>query len=247
MGFAAFLQREWLTFGRSKLDLWMTLLPPMITSVFFVLSMAANVGKVNGVPYAVFILPGIAMMSVVGSASSFAGRLFNEGFSAVLVQYFTLPATRSAYVAAKIVAGVTMSLLQGALFLIVGSLLLGIPIQNLFVWEHWLALLFGASTFSMGFLCLALAIREMGTFLVSLNVVSQLLIWSAAVFYPLESMPGILGIFGRWNPLTHAVSLLRGQTVGNNPWISWIYLGGLCLFCGIFAVRVLRRRAERSI
>jgi ABC-type multidrug transport system permease subunit len=222
----AYMYREWIIFVRSRLDLWLSILPPLITLCFFTLSMANIVSEVNNVPYLFFIIPGISIMSLSNSTLNMASRTFNEGFSPILRELFSFPVARRQYIIAKITMATFLGSLQGTVFFIFGSLIFKLPINIGNSLAILLVLILASITFSGFFLCVALLITDMAGFLVSSNVIAQILIWTSSIFYPTNLMPDFLKYFSYANPASHASDLIRNLIVDYpvNSTISWTFL-----------------------
>jgi ABC-2 type transport system permease protein len=249
LGLTPFLQREWTIFNRSKMDIWFTLLPSLVTLFFFTLNMSGVVGDINGIPYEHFLLPGLAIMALTYSVTSGAARTFNERFSRMYQELFSLPATRSAYVYAKILFLTFMALSQGMLFLFVGSLLFSLKLQWNSLVISLLVLLLSAISVAGIFLCIALSVQQMSLFLVISNVLGQVLIWTSSIFYPIESMPTLLQWLSYANPLSHGTNILRSvmfETKGNSL-TSWLILTGFSVTFGVFAVQLLIKRTKMVV
>jgi ABC-2 type transport system permease protein len=253
LGLSAFLFREWSIFSRSKLDLGFSLLPPLVLLFFFALNMNGVVGNINGVPYVHFIVPGIAVMTLLNSTVNAASRTFNEGFSPMLRELFSYPSNRSAYVNAKLIASTVLAVAQALVFLLGGSLIFDLGL-NLWIFAQSVLALFLIAVAIAGLsLCLALATRDMGTFLVSSNILGQVLIWTSTIFYPLEAMPRLLRWLALMNPLTYGTELLRGVfgitldsmiAVTN---LTWLYIGISAGVAGFLASYGLSRRAGKVL
>ncbi|MGL4609357.1 MAG: ABC transporter permease [Trueperaceae bacterium] len=244
MGFPAFVYREWLVFSRSKIDLWLTVLPPLITLLFFTVSMSNTIGNINGVPYTSFILPGIVLMFIMSSVAGAASRLFNELYSSSLLEYISLPATRGSYIRAKISTIILLSTVQGLVFLLAGGLAFSVEYSLLELLLGVLAVILITASLSSFFVFLALACKDMGAFLVLINVFTQIFTWSSSVFYPISAMPKTLQWLALINPVTYGVDLIRSALIFHHPTstFGWVYLSAISLIFGTLAVRLLARR-----
>ena len=101
-GMRALLFREWKLFSRSKLDIGMSLMMPIILLFFFATNMSGLLGEVNGVPYGQFVIPGIALMASMTSAAQASTRTFNERYGNILPELLSMPASKPSYIASKI-------------------------------------------------------------------------------------------------------------------------------------------------
>lgn len=246
LGFLPFLKREWTLFYRSKMDIWFSFLPSLVTLFFFTLNMAGVVGEINGIPYEHFLLPGLAIMAITYNVSSGASRTFNERFSRMYQELFSLPATRNAYVYAKMVFITLMALSQGILFILLGSLLFGFRLQWNSVGLSLLVLLLCAISITSIFLCISLWIQRMSLFLVVSNVLALALIWTSSIFYPIESMPGFLQWLSYVNPLSHGTNILRNVMLETEDDLltSWSILAGFSIIFVVVATQLLIKRTK---
>jgi len=248
MGFWPFLFREILTFTRSRVDLWLTIIPPVLTAFFFMGSMSKVVGNINGTSYVNFVVPGIALMSAAGFIQSMSTRMFNEGFGQSLKEYFSMPAYRSSYVLAKLLAMLALSTLYALAFLWAVGIFFGMYVNISSMLRVIAALLLSNAAVAALFILVALLIQDMGSFLVTANVLGQLLIWGSTVFYPLNAIPRYLQPLAMINPVTYGAELLRCVLLHNQFCVpQMVYLSILAVTLGIVATALLSRRAAKVL
>lgn len=248
-GFTAFFYREVLQFARSRIGMLLAVLPPAITFGFLVSTMASVAGEVQGMPYVMFVLPGVAVLGMVTGALGLGSQAFNESFSSTLPEYLSLPATRLSYVLAKLVATTALTTAQGVVFLTVAAIVFRWKIAAEAWGQGFFILVLTSAALGSLFLCVALAHKNMGSFLVVSNVAGQVMIWSSTIFYPLEAMPQMIRWIGELNPATHGASLLRDTLTGivsARSW-SWIYLLGTAVAFSVLASWLLVHRARRIV
>ena len=248
MGVWPFLFREILTFTRSRVDLWLTIFPPVLTAFFFVGSMSRVVGNVGESPYVNFVIPGIALMSAQGFIQSMASRMFNEGFGQSLKEYFSMPVHRSSYVFAKLLAMLTLSTAYALVYLWAVGVFFGAPLGKNSLLHITAVLLLSNAAISSLFILVALLIRDMGSFLVTVNVLGQLLIWGSTIFYPLNAIPSYLQPLAMINPVTHGSDLLRciflqNKLCGQHT----VYLSAFATAFGLVAITLLSKRAAKVL
>jgi len=250
----AYLYREWMLFARSHLDLGLSLLPPLVTLLFLGVGLAGSIGSIQGIPYLTFILPGIAVMSLTTSIMNVASRTFNEGYSPMLREVLSLPGRRATYVAAKLLFATLLSSAQGLVFLIVGSLAYGLSLTIANTMLACLALVLVSLTLSGIFISLAVLMKDMAKFIVTSNVLGQVLIWGSTIFAPSENMPTALQVLSYANPLSYGSDLLRHmlldvptQGVTAFPVAAWTVLFTAGILFGISASRLLSKRVGLSI
>jgi ABC-2 type transport system permease protein len=250
IGMRALLYREWLLFFRSRLDIFFSILPPLIYLTFFALNFTGLVGTIDGVPYVQFVVPGIAIMTTLISSANTASRAFNEGFSPMLTELFSFPATRPAYVLSKLLAATGLATLQGAVFLMGGALLFGLhlTIDTILLSMAILAITaFGVAGIT---LIIALTVQDISTFLVINNGTVQILIWTSTVFYPSHIMFYPLRILSQLNPLTFGSNVLRGALLPTTFTVSSVDILSLVVFSiisGLIAAHLLARRVGKHL
>jgi ABC-2 type transport system permease protein len=249
IGLAGLLYREWLLFFRSRLDLFFSILPPLIYLAFFSLNFTGLVGIVKGVSYAQFAIPGIAVLTLVISSANTASRAFNEGFGTMLTELFTFPSTRAAYIASKLLAATALATLQGMVFLIGGALLFQLPLT---LGTTFLSLgVLSVTAFGVAGITLIIALtnQDMSTFLVVSNAVTQVMLWTSTIFYPADAMFAPLRLLSDINPLSFGSNVLRGTLL---PTFAFslkdvILLLAVSAISGLVSAYLLARRAGKTL
>jgi len=248
MGLWPFLFREIVTFTRSKADLWLTIIPPVLTAFFFVGSMSRIVGNVEGTSYVNFVVPGIALMSAMAFIQSMSTRMFNEGFGQSLKEYFSMPVHRSSYVLAKLLAMLALSTAYALVYLWAVGMFFGAPVGIRSLLNVTAALLLSNAVIASMFILVALLIRDMGGFLVTSNILGQLLIWGSTVFYPLNAIPNYLQPLAMINPVTYGSDLLRCVFLQNQLCARQVvYLSVFATVLGFVAIALLSKRAAKVL
>src|ERR687897_3741824 len=235
--FRTLLSREILRFTR----VWMqTLIPPLLTSllylVVFGVALGARIREVDGVPYLEYILPGIALMSVItGSQMNSSWSVFDAKRERYIDEVLISPMGDFQIALAYSLGGTLRGVLMGA-----GVFLVGAPFVGLSIEHPGLLLLIGvlsAFTFSaLGTMVGALATRiEHISFLTS--VVIQPLAFLGGVFYSVKMLPEALRIATLFNPIFHTVDAARYATLEVSdlnpyPTIAVVFLIAVLAFCG---------------
>jgi ABC-2 type transport system permease protein len=211
--FRTLLSREILRFSR----VWMqTLIPPLLTSllylVVFGVALGTRIREVDGVPYLEYILPGIALMSLItGSHMNSAWSVFDAKRERYIDEILISPMSDSQIALAYSLGGTLRGLVMGLGVLAVGAPFVGVGIAN-----PGLLLLIGVvSSFTfaaIGTMVGALATRiDHISFLT--NVVIQPLAFLGGVFYSVEMLPTPLKIFTLFDPIFHMVDIARYATL----------------------------------
>ncbi len=211
--FRTLLSREVLRFTR----VWMqTLIPPLLTSllylVVFGVALGTRIREVDGVPYLEYILPGIALMSLItGSHMNSAWSVFDAKRERYIDEVLISPMSDLQIALAYSLGGTLRGLVMGLGVLAVGAPFVGVGIAN-----PGLLLLIGVvSSFTfaaIGTMVGALATRiDHISFLT--NVVIQPLAFLGGVFYSVEMLPTPLKVFTLFDPIFHMVDIARYATL----------------------------------
>ncbi len=211
--FRTLLSREILRFTR----VWMqTLIPPLLTSLLYVVvfgvALGARIREVDGVPYLEYILPGVALMSLItGSHMNSSWSVFDAKRERYIDEVLISPMSDFQIALAYSLGGTLRGLLMG-----VGVFVLGAPFVGVSVEYPGLLFLIGllsSFTFSsLGVMVGALATRiDHISFLT--NVVIQPLTFLGGVFYSVEMLPPALKIATLFDPIFHMVDAARYATL----------------------------------
>jgi ABC-2 type transport system permease protein len=211
--FRTLLSREVLRFTR----IWVqTIVPPLLTSllylVVFGVALGTRIQEVNGVPYLEYILPGVALMSLItGSHMNSSWSVFDAKRERYIDEVLISPMSDLQIALAYSLGGTLRGLIMGA-----GVLVVGIPFVGVTVEHPGLLLLIGVlSSFtfaSLGTMVGAMANRiDQISFLT--NVVVQPLAFLGGVFYSVEMRPGALRTATLFDPIFYMVDAARYATL----------------------------------
>ncbi len=196
--------------------------------------------------YNAYFLAGVLAMSSFGIAINTAYGFFVDRDNGIFYEFLTYPMTRGEFLLGKILFNALMALLQGALTITVGALVLGIPVH----WERLGLLVIVIVTGTAGWFFFlsffALRIKRNDIFNTLLNAIYFLMMFVSSIFYPVETMPGWLRTLSMVNPLTWHTDVLRYATLGGDG--SWVLAesAGFILFLALWfgiSVHTLRYRA----
>lgn len=236
--------RHWIVYRKY---FWSNILPTVIEPCFFILSlgvgMAAFVGDIDGLSYATFMGPGLAMSAAMftaffESSYGFYVRLTMDG---VYKAIFTTPLGPREVIFGELIwvslKGAVMALVVSLIFVAFGFLqltpnLLGIPIIGFFV---------GAACGSMGLISAAM-IKNMSQFqTVYALVISPLFFFSGNLF-PIDRLPIYFKAVAHISPLYHGVLLaqqLLWQRV--NPATFAMHFAELLILTVVFVMIAYRK------
>ncbi len=235
--FRTLLSREVLRFTR----VWMqTIIPPLLTSLLYVVvfgvALGARIREVDGIPYLEYILPGVALMSLItGSQMNSSWSVFDAKRERYIDEVLISPMSDLQIALAYSVGGTLRGLAMGVGVFVVGAPFVGITVEH-----PGLLLLIGvlaSFTFSsIGTMVGALATRIDHISFLS-NVVIQPLAFLGGVFYSVDMLPPALRIATLFDPIFHMVDAARYaalETSDLNPYptIAVVLLLAVLSFCG---------------
>ena len=183
-----------------------TVLPGLISSALYILifgfTLERRISEIDGVPYTLFILPGLIMMNTLTNASSnTSSSMLQMKLLQQLPDILTAPLSSLEICLAYIIGGTVRGMVNGILVMLLGVLLIDMPVQQplatigfilcngyLFsihssseIFQTWKTewnkglLAAVATTFSYGLICVVLQFEPISP-IVSLRQVSVLLV-----------------------------------------------------------------------
>src|SRR3989338_1573852 len=202
------------------LRIWtQSLIPPMLTSILFILifgySLGSRISEVEGVSYLNFILPGLLMMGVIMSAymaSSFT--LFIQKFQRSIEELLVAPIAYWQIIAGTTISAMLRSFMVGLGILIVSMLLTSITVHNI-----WILLVF-ITLISMLFAFAGIATALWAKNFDQMSIFSTFLItpltYLGGVFYSIKMLPPFWQIVAKFNPVLYMIDGFRYGFIGVN-------------------------------
>ncbi len=245
-GAACIWQRDMLVLRRNLFSELATVMAfPLTFFLTFGLGLEGYIQDVEGVPYAIFVVPGlISMTAILGAFDDGAwGMWFHRIVQKTIEEYRVNPITVTDIIVGKIISGFTSGFLKGLAVGIFLALLTGFKFHLLFVLSYLLFIFLGCIIFScLGSLCGTLIDKPENLGRVEAVVVMPL-IFLAGLFFPLSAYPDHLLPFIKALPTTALfdgarLALLSGET-------GIVYLLQLLLSAVIslvLAIRVFERK-----
>lgn len=169
---------------------------------------------VSGVDYNAFFLAGVLGMASFGIAANTSWSFFLDRDNGIFYEMLTYPLSRAQYLLGKVLFNVLVAVIQAALTVGLGSLLLGIRIR----WDLLPLLLVGVVGGTAGwfffYAVFALKIRRNDLFNSVTSILYFVFLFASSIFYPLEPLPAWFRNAALANPVTWQVDLLRFSTIG---------------------------------
>ncbi len=224
-----------------------TIFPPIITqSLYFVIFggfIGSQVREINGVPYMLFIVPGLVMMAMITAAftnvsfSYFASK-FQKSIEEILVAPVHIGTLLAGYVAGGVIRGcVTGFMVFLISFFFVRPEIYSFSILILFA--VLVSVIFALAGFLNG--TFAKTFDDVGTF--STFILTPLT-YLGGVFYPISALPPLWQTASRFNPIVYMVDGFRFGVTGMSEFPLSISIALLLLVIAILLglnMRLLRK------
>jgi lipooligosaccharide transport system permease protein len=208
------------------------------------LGLGAYVKEINGVPYVNFIAPGIIASSAMFAATyecsygTYVRMTYQKTFDAILAT----PVNVNDLIAGEMCWGATKSVLYGTIIMIVIAAfgLVPSPLLLLVIPLLFLSGLIFAEI-SLIFTALVPGIDSFNYFY-TLFMTPMFLF--SGIFFPIESLPAVVGKIAFFTPLYHLVNICRafsGGTPATALWdVAWII--AVVILLAPYSFKLLRRR-----
>lgn len=197
-----------------------TLLPSLVTSILyfavFGTILGSRIGELDGVPYMLFVVPGLVMLAVITNAFTdtattfFQSKFFSRNIDEILVS----PTPPSVIIAGFVASGVVRGMLVGILVLIV-SLFFALPsIAHPFV--ILLFLFLSSLVFSLGGLINGIYAKNFDGITIVPTFVLTPLVYLGGVFYSIHSLPPLWQTISLFNPVFYIINGFRYGFLGTS-------------------------------
>lgn len=203
------------------LRIWsQTLLPSLVTSVlYFVIFgniIGSRIGELDGVPYILFVVPGLVMLAVVTNSfmdvasTFFMSKFFSRNIDEILVS----PTPPVVIIAGFIASGIVRGMLVGTLVLIV-SLFFALPsIPHPFIVILFLFL--SSLVFALGGLINGIYAKNFDGITIIPTFVLTPLVYLGGVFYSISSLPPLWQKVSLANPILYIINGFRYGFLGTS-------------------------------
>ncbi|HKY91886.1 MAG TPA: ABC transporter permease [Nevskiaceae bacterium] len=192
------------------------LTPVLTTALYFIVfgsAIGGQIGEIDGVTYAAFIVPGLIMMSLfTESLANAAFGIYFPKFTGNIYEVLSAPMSPLEIVLAYVGAATAKSIILGLIILGTSAFFVDLRIEHPFVMMTFLLLT--AATFSLfGFIIGLWAKSWEQLALIPMLVVTPLTFLGGA-FYSIEMLPGIWRQVSLFNPLVYLISGFRWSFFG---------------------------------
>jgi ABC-2 type transport system permease protein len=167
-----------------------------------------------GVPYNAFFLAGVLSMASFGIASNTSWSFFLDRDNGIFYEMLTYPMSRAQYLLGKVLFNVLVAVLQTAITVLLGALLVGVPLR-VTGWPLLAAgMIVGTAGWFFFYAIFALRIRRNDAFNTVTSIFYFAFLFASSMFYPVDPLPAVFRAVAYANPITWQVDVLRYATIG---------------------------------
>jgi ABC-2 type transport system permease protein len=252
------VHRELLRFVQQRERFFAALVRPLVWLIVFAAGFRAALGLSiiepydTYIPYEIYIVPGlIGMIQLFNGMQSSLSMVYDQEMGSMRI-LLTAPLPRPYMLLCKLLAGVTVSILQTYTFLLIARTFgIDIPGWGL-LWLPPVLVLTGLMLGALG-MALASTIRQLENFAGVMNFVIFPMFFLSTALYPVWKMQessAVIAAICEWNPFSHAVELIRFALYGKLNFLALgvVVASGLIFFLlAVWSFDPARRfRASRT-
>ena len=229
-GFRTLTRREIQRFLRRPKN---TFVPPLITNVLyfsvFGVILGRRISEVNGVPYILFILPGLVVLGAISNAFENASfSLFHGRWNRYIEEALTSPLSYATMVWSYILASALRGLIVGVLIAVVGAAFTTVGLERplyLVAFGVVITVLFA----SLGLLG-GLWAEDFDDLTMLNQFILRPLVFFGGVFYSLDDLTPLLRDLSLLNPMVYMVNGVRFGFLGQSELDPNVSLAVLAAF-----------------
>lgn len=237
IGLYTIVRREIMRFIR----IWsQTLLPSLITMIlYFVIFgnlMGERIGKMEGVTYIDYIVPGLIMMAIItNSYANVVASFFGSKFQRNLEEMLVSPLPNYIILWGFIVGGIVRGIIVGTLITLASLYFTELSLQHF--WLTLLVVILTALLFSLAGLINAIFARKFDDINIVPTFILTPLTYLGGVFYSIHLLPEFWQRITYVNPIFYMVNAFRFSLLGisdiNIDVALWVISGFIVALYGI--------------
>ena len=214
IGFYTLVYRE---VGRFFSVYRQTVLPGLISSALYILifgfTLEQRISEIDGVSYTWYILPGLIMMNTLSNATAnTSSSMLQMKLLQQLPDLLTAPLSGIEISLAYIIGGAIRGMVNGILVLVLGILITGLPVQNIFGTLLFIFLVSWAFS-SMGLVLGQLA-ENWDQMAMMQNFFLTPLSFLGGIFYSIKMLPEWAQTLSLVNPIYYMINGIRHTILG---------------------------------
>ena len=225
IGFGTLIKRE---VGRFFSVYRQTVLPGLITSALYIaifgFTLEQRISEIQGVPYTLFILPGLIMMNTLTNATAnTSSSMLQMKLLQQLPDLLTAPLSGLEISLAYIIGGAVSGMVNGILVLFLGRILIGMPVKDPLGTIAFIFLVSWAFS-SMGLLLGQLS-ESWDQLAMMQNFFLTPLSFLGGIFYSIKMLPDWAQTLSYINPIYYMINGIRYTILGvsdSNVVISYV-------------------------
>lgn len=194
-----------------------TVIPGLISSglyiIVFGLTLQRRITAIDGVPYTVYILPGLIMMNVITNAyNNTSSSVLQMKLLQQIQDLLITPMSNSEIALSFIIGGAVRGFVNGILVMLLGMVIVGMPVEHpMYV---FLFLFLVSWAFSSAGLILGIVAETWDNIATMVNFFITPLIFLGGVFYSINMLPGFWRNLSLVNPIYYVINGLRYAVLG---------------------------------
>jgi len=242
-GFATLFYKEILRFWKVSFQ---TILAPVLTALLYLLIFShvleAHVQVYPGVRYTAFLIPGLAMMSLLQNAfANSSSSLIQSKITGNIVFILLPPLSHLEFFGAYVLASAVRGVVVGLGVFVITAMFVPVPVQNL-LWVVAFALLGSGILGTLGIIAGIWADKfdQLAAFQ---NFVIIPLTFLSGVFYSIHSLPPFWQQVSHFNPFFYMIDGFRYGFFGVSdvsPYLSLAIVGGSLLALSFATLSLLK-------
>ena len=243
-GFSTLFYKEILRFWKVSFQ---TILAPVLTALLYLLIFShvleGHVQVSPGVRYTSFLIPGLAMMSLLQNAfANSSSSLIQSKITGNIVFILLPPLSHLEFFGAYVLASAVRGVVVGVGVFAITAMFVPVPVQNL-LWVVAFALLGSAILGTLGIIAGIWADKfdQLAAFQ---NFVIIPLTFLSGVFYSIHSLPPFWQQVSHFNPFVYMIDGFRYGFFGVSdvsPYLSLAIVGGSLLALSFATLSLLKR------
>lgn len=224
VGFQTLLRKEVLRFWKVSFQ---TVAAPVLTAVLYLLIfshvMAGSKAAFPGVSYEQFLIPGLAMMTMVQNAfANTSSSLIQSKITGNIVFILLPPLSHWNYYFAYVLAALVRALAVGAGVFVVGVVMAHVPVVH-FGWILVFAVLGSAMLAALGIIA-GLWADKFDQIAAFQNFIIMPATFLSGVFYSIHSLPSFWQTVSHLNPVFYIIDGFRYGFFGKSDVSVWLSL-----------------------
>ncbi len=214
ISFQTIVRREWVRMTRIASQVF---LPPVITTTLYFMIfgrlIGARIGNIEQVNYALYIAPGLIMMSVIMNAySNVSSSFFSVRFQHSIQELTISPTAHITIILGYISGGVIRAFFTACLITVVAHFFTSLSVVHPLITLLFIVL--SASLFSLLGFTNALYARRFDEIAIVPTFILTPLTYLGGVFYSIDMLPHFWRVVSKLNPIVYMVNGFRYGMIG---------------------------------